>query len=81
MVKKQKPDRCPKCHAPIIWCRMAQQRNRSMPLDPERSTSGSIELRGNLGYQILGANKPAALKLYVSHYVTCPQAQDDRRSK
>jgi hypothetical protein len=70
---------CRSCGARVLWVRTAT--GKPMPVDPRPNPSGNIRLRGNpdvLGQEDL-RHLPAGSPLYLSHFVTCPQAGQHRR--
>ncbi|HKE66002.1 MAG TPA: hypothetical protein VKB59_15305 [Micromonosporaceae bacterium] len=77
---------CRSCGKPVLWVETAN--GKRMPVDPEPSPRGNLWLsfdpdraaftahtaaRGN-------GDEPASVARYVAHFVTCPQADDWRRS-
>ena len=66
---------CRTCQAPIIWA--VTPSGRRMPLDAEPREGGNVTLRAD-GVAIVGGE--GAVR-YVSHFVTCPQAGQHRRTR
>jgi len=73
--------RCRSCDAPLLWART--ERGRRIPLDPEPYTGpepgGLFVLRDDVAIAV----SPGAFEgepLYRSHFVTCPHANDWRRT-
>ena len=75
---------CRSCGAPIIWASL--EYGHHMPLDAEPSPIGNVRLY-NLDYaEVLApiparAARDAGEQLYLSHFVTCPNAEQHRRRK
>ena len=63
------PDRCRACHAGITWIKTPAGKN--MPVDTA-SRSQRIAIIGGVG--VLSTT-------YVSHFETCPKAEQFRRAK
>lgn len=63
---------CPQCGAPVLTVRTAK--NRSLTLDKEPTTDGTIELRGQRAVNV-GLRKLAAQKLYTIHGATCSRGR------
>jgi hypothetical protein len=79
---------CKSCHAPITWVVSAATGKR-MPLDVEPTPDGniSLDMAGMLpaahvhaGEKLL-AMRELGRDLYLSHFVTCPQAGEHRKEK
>lgn len=74
---------CRSCGASVVWRRTPA--DKSIPLDPTPSALlGNVVLKGEGGARVLAQSEiPAARKrgddLYVSHFVTCPNAKRHRR--
>lgn len=68
--------RCRSCGAPIVWAVTAA--GKRMPLDAEpvyAIGSGVVSLNGD---EVAVVERPRPL--YVSHFATCPNADQHRRS-
>lgn len=72
--------RCRTCHAPILWVRMAGS-GKANPLDPEPREDGNIVLddEGDAVY-LRPRQGGSALVTYVSHFSTCPDSKQHRRT-
>ena len=79
---------CRSCHAPIRWART--EHGRKIPLDvveaPAATRHGLFALRdlasseGPLAIAVSRAQVMPGDPLYVSHFATCPNANEHRRS-
>ena len=77
--------RCKACGNPILWARVTAT-GKMMPVDPEPRPDGNIELtRGRTPEATVHGQSPLGvdpdLTLYVSHFVTCPSADEFRRGR
>ena len=75
---------CTGCGADIIWC--VTERGKAMPVDAEPVPDGNVELRpdGDKTWAIVhgAGNRPLGVDaLHLSHFVTCPKADQFRRRK
>ena len=84
---------CRSCDAPILW--VVTQAGRSMPLDPDPVEGGNVEMTGRYGETRQGTVVPLVVvhaggeqlaldgvptaPRYVSHFATCPNADEHRR--
>lgn len=74
---------CNGCGAPVDWVRVAKTGKR-MPLDPEPRADGNIgRIDGGdtVEYVLPGGGLFDDRPLYVSHFATCPKADQFRRPK
>ncbi len=74
--------RCKSCGAPVLWCKVTNS-DRRMPVDPEPSSRGNVRVVNGFA-TVLGAlevHAADAEPLYLSHFVTCPQAAKHRRAR
>lgn len=78
---------CRSCGQPVRWCITDVNRKR-MPIDPDPVPDGNVWVieyeQGNpvIGVALTGATVPAAVPLrYVSHFVTCKDADTWRKKK
>jgi hypothetical protein len=76
--------RCSSCNAEIRWVR-TEANDRPMPLDPEPTESGNVQLVGGRarvleGFDLLHAGD-AGEPLYRSHFATCPAASKHRKGR
>lgn len=82
-------DLCGSCQAPILWA-VVEASGRRMPLDPHPVPGGNVEglersdpATGAPLVHVLrkvDIGTPGATR-YKSHFATCPNARDHRRSK
>jgi hypothetical protein len=71
---------CKSCGAPIRWVKMAGS-GKSMPLDDVPSAEGTVSVERGVGHVLSGLAIVAYDgPLFVSHFATCPQANEHRRS-
>lgn len=63
--------RCAACQAEIIWSRTTK--GKSMPLDKIPVFGGNVDLDRNLIARVVGSDM--AVRRYVSHFVSCPEAR------
>ncbi|MGH3476019.1 MAG: hypothetical protein ACRDQD_04190 [Nocardioidaceae bacterium] len=72
---------CRSCGAPIQWAKTAM--GKAMPLDAEPSPNGNVHLHGDVAVVLvaddIGRVRATGARLYLSHFVTCPDAQKWRR--
>jgi hypothetical protein len=85
LAKQKKPfsnGTCRACGAPMLWVEMLKSGKKN-PLDPVPVKHGNIIIVGDGKAEAVSKNEPAAPGelLYVSHYVTCPEAKKFRRPK
>jgi hypothetical protein len=68
--------RCRKCNKPIFWGRT--ENNKRIPIDMETVHGGNlvVELDGAL---VRVVNPRPDIKRHVSHFSTCPFADDFRK--
>ncbi len=95
--KQHEPKKCSSCSAPILWAQTIDDQGRRIPRDGGRFKSMPVDWeptdRGNVvvyhrqaeGFvcRVLGRGKQprAGEKLRTSHFATCPQAKQHRRSR
>jgi len=74
---------CRSCGKPIKW--VVTQKNKRMPIDPQPVEGGNIELHNQGEYlpplAVYHSLAPAGVKLYVSHFATCPNAAKHRKKQ
>lgn len=75
--------RCRSCGAAIVWV-LTQPANKRMPVDEQPVANGNLWLQAastQTWAHYVTKDKPApdGERLYVSHFVTCPQAKQHRR--
>lgn len=77
---------CRSCHAPILWA--VTGKGSSMPVDPDPVPDGNLELLDTRpGMQprvvVVDPQQPTLDERprYVSHFVTCPNADQHRRTR
>jgi hypothetical protein len=71
---------CRSCHAAIIWTET--EKGKKMPVDAEPALNGNIDLWTS-GDKVTAAYTAmdAGTKRYISHFVTCPNADKHRKPK
>lgn len=74
---------CRSCHRPIFWARHPDT-GKWMPIDDESVLDGNIRLDGD-EYQVLAGvrlenARKAGEHLHLSHFVTCPNSRQHRRT-
>lgn len=79
--------RCRTCRAPVVWAVLPS--GRRIPLDPEPDPAGRVRLDAigpatDRAAMVLPTDEAEAAHaagedLYVSHFATCPQADQHRR--
>jgi hypothetical protein len=78
---------CKSCGAGITWA--VTSNGKRMPLDPEPVEDGNVVLHPSLNggppvATVLSpspGDPPPVFARYVSHFVTCPHADDHRRTR
>lgn len=73
--------RCSSCHAPIRWAVTTKQ--RKIPLDAEADPHGNLRLEPNGVAAVVDLFETPAQRAqphYRSHFATCPNADQHRRS-
>lgn len=68
---------CKSCGASIIWAR-ALDSGKAIPLNPEPKVGGNLELKDG-AVQVVRPSR--TIKLYVSHFATCPNANQHRKER
>lgn len=77
-VQRQATKNCKSCGAPVLWC--MSQHNRAMPVDVEKVYGGNIELVTELeGITALVVKPAGDVERWVSHFSSCPQADEHRK--
>jgi hypothetical protein len=67
---------CKSCGAEVLWART--RKGRRMPLDAEPSPDGNIRLADGVA-EVVGEDQRGGNEdLFLSHFVTCPQAAQHR---
>lgn len=81
--------RCRSCNATVVWAENSVTGKR-MPVDPDPVEGGNIvetaavSTSGHGGtpvVRVLGKGEPHGGPRFVSHFVTCPDAAQHRRSR
>lgn len=67
---------CRSCNATIRWERTAA--GKPIPLDPEPRPDGNLCIRDD-GRVVSDHGFPASAPRYVTHFATCPNANQHRR--
>jgi hypothetical protein len=70
--------RCRSCNAPIKWAYTIK--GKRIPLDPNPSPEGNIELINGIAEVVGPSDNPADIR-HISHFATCPNANKHRRKK
>lgn len=81
--------RCRSCNAPVLWCRTTS--GKATPVDPDPADTGNILLSdrrwegGDIVAVVLAGDTLADARgagdlLHLSHFVTCPQRKEWRRT-
>jgi len=66
---------CKSCGAAVLWARTFAT-GAPIPLNPAPQAGGNLELKDGIARAV----KPhPAVKLYTSHFVTCPNANSHRK--
>lgn len=76
---------CRTCKAPMFWVEMRPSGKKN-PLDEQPSEKGCVLVGGDGTARVLVGGELAAarslgMKLYLSHYATCPDAKQWRKPK
>jgi hypothetical protein len=67
---------CKSCGAPVLWSKTTT--GKAIPLNPVPIVGGNLELVDGVARVV----KPhPAVKLYVSHFATCAQADAHRKGR
>lgn len=70
---------CKGCGTPIVWARDAN--GKAIPLDPKPATYG-VKVDPQLGAICVRANgADSVAQVYVSHFATCPKANEFSRAR
>lgn len=71
---------CRSCDAPIVWARTAA--GRSMPLDAAPAIGGNVTVERDAAGKLTATVWPGPVAGgYVSHFTTCPHADEHRRDR
>lgn len=80
---KPQPVPCRSCRAPMFWVITAD--GKRMPVnatpDPKGGFVLTLKSTGELHAEVAMPSTPANRNRYVSHFATCPQADQHRRSR
>lgn len=68
---------CRSCGAEIRWERT--HAGKPIPLDPEPRADGNLSIRDD-GRVVSSSGFPAEAPRYVTHFATCPHANQHRRT-
>lgn len=78
-----RPATCRSCGAAIVWCKTAN--GKTMPVDAEPADSGNVRVADGiatvLGALEVHAARAAGEALRLSHFASCPQAAEHRRTR
>ncbi len=71
--------KCSKCGAPIVWAKHFKT-GKANPIDADPVEKGNIVLNDDGTYRVVAPDAPIrdGAKLFVSHFMTCPNAKDFR---
>lgn len=69
---------CKSCGARIIWA--PTPAGKHIPVDADPTPDGNIELRDGIAHVNQQANLLGEAR-YVTHFATCPQADEHRRPR
>lgn len=76
--------KCRSCDASIVWVKTAASDGaKSMPMDARPAPDGNVWLNDQ-GRAVVAANHggvPAGKRAFLSHFATCPNRAEHRRSK
>jgi len=67
---------CKSCFAHVIWAKTTT--GKAIPLNPEPIIGGNLELVDGVARVV---QPHPAVKLYVSHFATCAQADAHRKGR
>lgn len=67
---------CRTCKQPIRWALTTKKRR--IPLDPDPHPTGNLVVEDGVARVAPVGSSPA---MYLSHFVTCPQAGQHRRGR
>lgn len=73
------PAKCKTCSAPIIWC--DTKNNKLMPVDAEPNASGDFVVVNGRTWKATEEDRKLRRELHTSHFATCAQANDHRKSR
>jgi hypothetical protein len=79
--KRQAATKCKSCFAPIIWA--VTTGGKRMPLDYDENEAGNVfyyERTGRCDVKTQQTPTPPGATRHFSHFATCPNASDHRRS-
>jgi len=67
---------CSSCKARVLWAKTTT--GKDIPLNPDPVAGGNLELKDGIARVV----KPhPAVKLYTSHFVSCPNANSHRKGR
>lgn len=77
---------CKTCRASVVW--VTTEKGEAMPVDAAPVRGGNIRLEGSAARPtavyvepLLESEEQRAAPHYVSHFATCPQAAQHRRTR
>lgn len=70
---------CRSCAAPILWVRTSK--GKLMPLDAEPCADGNMVVVDGVAFTAYTLDFEQDRPRYRSHYATCPQAKEWRKSR
>lgn len=69
---------CKSCGARIVWALTAKRKR--IPIDPDKRSDGNLLIAGRLSTgELVVATMKKGDGDYVSHFATCPNAQQHRK--
>jgi hypothetical protein len=71
--------KCKSCDAPIMWA--PTENGKSIPLDPAPVEGGNVQIDADGTAHVLGSAPLDAQPLHISHFATCPTADQHRKPK
>ena len=79
-----KMTRCRSCSAPIVFAKLVgDRRGKANPIDADPADNGNLRVFDDGRYTVIDARsldgyRRAGIPLYLSHFVTCPNAAKHR---
>lgn len=81
--------KCKSCGSPVRWAR-SKSSGKNLPLDPEPNPNGNLGIveaqhppGSSMALPVVAVNPTKALTnyRYLSHFVTCPNADQHRKAR
>jgi hypothetical protein len=70
---------CRSCKAEITWART--RAGKAIPIDPDPRSDGNVVIEADGAAVYLGADSTYTGERFVSHWVTCPDAESWRKKR